>query len=138
MTERNLLRIGLTWIAGFLSFAVLGFGLYWTMSVDTRFSPVLSVLFCALPLLSFPVFLVGFLMRRAAWGQLVLAIVYLAVYAALNWRTCAAMSGCAGVASIVFLTLKTKSVLAFFGTAIVSVAALVLREKARTAVKSTQ
>lgn len=138
MTERVLLRIGVTWIAALLSFAMLAFGLYWSMSIDVRFNPALSILFCALPLLSFPVFLVGILIRKAAWLQPVMAVVYLVVYAALNWRTCASMGVCAGGASIVFLTLKTKSVLAFFGAAIASVAALVLRESARPAVKSTQ
>ncbi len=126
MTNRTLLRIGLTWIAGFLSFALLGRGLHWALSIDVRMNPVLSILFCALPILSFPVFLAGFLFRRAAVLQPILAVVFLAVYAILNWRTCSALGYCSSVSSVVLMTLTTPVSMAFFTVAFTSVAAVAL------------
>jgi hypothetical protein len=126
MTNRTLLRIGLTWIAGFLSFAVLDRGLFWALRIDVRVNPVLSILFCALPILSFPVFLVGFLFRKAAVIQPILAVAFIAVYAVLNWRTCSAPGYCSSVSSVVLMTLTTPVSMAFFAVAITSVAAVVL------------
>jgi hypothetical protein len=129
MTDRNLIRIGLTWIAGLLSFAVLGHGLYWAWSIDIRFNPALSILFCALPILSFPVFLIGLLFRRIAVLQPILAFAFFAVYSALNWRTCSALGYCGSIGSVVWMTLTTRTVLTFFGAAICTVAARIIDDR---------
>lgn len=126
MTNRTLLRIGLTGIAGFLSFAILGRGLFWALRIDVWMNPVLSILFCALPILSFPVFLLGLLLRKAAALQPILAVAFLAVYSVLNWRTCSALGYCSSVSSVVLMTLTTRVSMAFFAVAITSVAAVMV------------
>jgi hypothetical protein len=128
MSDRKLIRFGLNGIAGFLSFAVLGFGLYSAWGIDARFNPVLSTLYYVLPIASFPVFLIGLFFRKAAVLQPILAVVFLAVYAALNFRTCSALGYCSSIASIIWMTLTTRASLAFLGAAVASLAAMALKE----------
>jgi hypothetical protein len=137
VSDRRLIRFGLHAIAGFLSFAVLGFGLYSVWGIDARFNPVLSTLYYTLPIASFPVFLIGLVWKRAPIVQAVLALAYVPVCAMLDWRTCSSLGYCSGAASIVFLALTTKPAVAFLGTAIASCAAMVLRENAGT-LRATQ
>jgi Na+/proline symporter len=129
MTERRLMRIGLNGIACFLSFSVLGFGLYSAWGIDPRFNPLLSTLYYVLPIASFPVFLIGFVWHRAAILQAILALAYVPVCAILSWRQCSSLGYCTSVASVIFVNIESKQVLAFLGTAIASVAAMVLRER---------
>jgi hypothetical protein len=129
LTLPRVVRSCLHWTAGLLGFFVMLCGLYSAMSVDVRFSPVLSVLYCILPILSFPALLIGFLARRAALLQPMLALAYLAVYSALNWRYCSALGSCAGWAATVSLTIATPAVLAFFGAAAANLAAMTLGER---------
>jgi hypothetical protein len=129
MTNRIILRIGLIWIAGFLSFSVMGFGLLSAIDIDVRMNPALSTLYAVLPLLSFPVFLMGFLIRKMPVTQVVLAASFLAIYVALNWRTCSALGYCPGMFSTILLTLETKAVLAFLGAAAASLSAMMLAER---------
>jgi hypothetical protein len=128
MTERSLIRFGLNGIAGFLSFAVLGFGLYSAWGIDVRFNPVLSTLYYVLPIASFPVFVMGFAWRRAAILQASMVVVYIVVCTALSWRECTALSYCTSIGHAVLLNIETKPVLAFLGTAMASCAAMMLRE----------
>jgi hypothetical protein len=130
MRARNTVRIGATWTAGILSLVVTVFGLYWAMSIDARFNPVLSILFCALPMASFPVFLIRRWLPKIAVLQAAMGVAFLAVYAALNWRTCASMGDCSGVRAVVWLTFTTMPVLVFFGAAICGLIAARLRDKA--------
>ncbi len=128
MTKR-VVRIFLASIAGILSFVVTGFGLYWAMSIDARFDPVLSILFCALAIASFPVFVIGRWLPKIAVIQAVMAIGFLAAYARLNWRTCASMGVCSGVGAVVWLTFTTTPVQAFFDAAICSLIAAKLTKR---------
>ncbi len=129
MTERQLIRFGLNGIAGFLSFAVMGYGLYSAIRIDVRFDPVPSMLYYILPVACFPVFVFGFVWRRSAIVQAILALAYVIVYAVLSWRQCSSFGYCTGVASIVLLVVKTKQALAFLGTAIASVTAMMMGER---------
>ena len=129
MSDRKLIRFGLNGIAGFLSFAVLGFGLYSAWGIDACFNPVLSTLYYVLPILSFPVFLIGFRFQKAAVLQPILAVAFLTVYAPLNWRTCSALGYCGSIASLIWMTLTAPASLAFLGTAIASLAAMALNER---------
>jgi len=128
MTKR-IVRIFVVWIAGILSFVVTGYGLYWATSIDARFNPALSILFCALPIASFPVFLIGRWLRKMAALQPAMAIAFLAAYAALNWRTCRSLGDCSSVGATVWITFTTMPVLAFFGAAICSLIAAALLTK---------
>lgn len=129
MPERRLIRFGLNGIAGLLSFAMLGFGLYAAWGIDVRVDPIPSVLYYILPIASLPVFAIGFVWRKAAIVQAMMAIAYVVVCTILDWRTCSALGYCAGLTSTILLVLKTERVLAFFGTAIASCAAMVIRDR---------
>lgn len=100
-------------LAAAASFGVLGWGVFSAWSIDFRFNPVLSALYCALPILSF--FLVARIRRGRipAWWLSAAAGLYLVVYSMLNWRACSAHGYCGGVAGTVLLTLKTPSMLGF-------------------------
>ncbi len=126
-------RIGwpaLTVLAGFLSLVVTAYGMRAAIGIDIHFNPVLSTLYFVLPILSFPLFLLARAFRRLFLLQPILALAYLAVYSALNWRTCASFGYCGSVAATVLLTFRTHSVLAFFVVAILSIAVLVVGQPA--------
>jgi len=127
MTNQRLIRFGLNGIAGFLSFAMLGYGLYSAMGTDIRFNPVPSILYYALPICCLPVFFLGFIWRKAVILQAILAIAYLIVCAVLSWRQCSSLGYCTSVAHVVLLNLETRPVLTFFAVAIASSAAMILR-----------
>jgi len=115
---RRWIRLLLNVAAGVLSFIVMGWGLYSVMSVDLRMNPVLSILYCALAILSFPLDLVIWLLHKPTWWLAVAACAYLVVYSALDWRSCSAMGICGGVAETVWITIKTRPVLAFIGAVV--------------------
>jgi hypothetical protein len=100
-------------LAAAASFGVLGWGVYSAWSIDFRMNPVLSVLYCALPILSFPLFISIRLRYVSAWWLSAAACLYLIVYSMLNWRTCSAHGYCGSVVGTVFLTLKTPPMLGF-------------------------
>lgn len=129
MTERQLVRFGLNGIAGFLSFAVMGYGLYSAMRIDVRFNPVPSTLYYILPIASFPVFVFGFVWRKSAVIQAILALAYVVVCVFLSWRQCSSFGYCTGVASIVLLEITTRQALAFIGAAIASLVAMAMGER---------
>ena len=120
MTIRRAASQVLTVLAGLLSLAVMGHGLVSALGIDTRFDPVLSVLYCILPILSFPVFLLARLLRKLVALQAILFLIWIPVYTTLNWRTCSSLGFCTSVAATVLLTLKTNSVRAFFGVVLLS------------------
>lgn len=119
-------------LAAAASFGALGWGVYSAWSIDFRMNPVLSVLYCALPVLSF--FLVVRIRRGRipAWSLSAAASLYLVVYSMLNWRSCSAYGYCGSVAGTVFLTLKTPSMLAFILAAACSFGAQISRRRAKT------
>jgi hypothetical protein len=129
MAVRRIGWLGLLGFAGWLSYAVTAHGVGSAAGIDLRFNPTLSFLYCALAILSFPVFLFALAFRKLAALQPIFAIAYLAVYSALNWRTCASLGDCGSVPETVLLTLRTHSALAFFAVAICSLAALVMDNK---------
>ncbi|MGA9063538.1 MAG: hypothetical protein WB341_17985 [Terracidiphilus sp.] len=132
MRIRRFGSLVLTVLAGFLGCIITGYGLLAVRGIDFHQDTVLSIFYCALPLLSLPVFFLAIQWRKLIPLQAILAIAWLAVYSALNWRTCAALGYCGSVASTVLLTLRTHSVLAYFGMAICSLAAIALRHRPGT------
>jgi hypothetical protein len=118
-------------LAAAASFGVLGWGVYSAWSIDFRMNPVLSVLYCALPILSF--FLVAPIRRGRipTWTIEAAACAYLMAYSMLNWRTCSAHGYCSSVAGTVFLTLKTPSMLAFILAAACSLGAQISRRRVK-------
>ena len=82
---------------------------------DFRQDTLVMVLYCILPVLSFPVTLIS--VRSLRWSvalHWILAPAYLAVYSLLNWRTCAELGYCESVLATVLVTTTTRRVRGFF------------------------
>lgn len=97
--------------------------------LDIRQNTLLSVAYGALPLLSFPFFLLALVVRRLLPLQAILVLSYIPVYSALNWRTCAELGYCGSIASVVLMTVTTTKVLLFWGVALSSLAAWVVERR---------
>ncbi len=80
---------------------------------------MLTTVYCILPALCFPTFILVRRARRAAPLLAIGALCFLAAYSALNWRTCAELGYCGSIATTVLVTLKTRIVLAFFAVPII-------------------
>ncbi|HET6168908.1 MAG TPA: hypothetical protein VFE01_01955, partial [Terracidiphilus sp.] len=61
----------------------------------------------------------------------VLALAYLVVYSALNWRTCTEHAYCGSVGFVVMETLKTRTASCYFGAALFSFAAAIVDTRAK-------
>jgi hypothetical protein len=119
---------GLAWavllaFAGILSVGVTLYGLYTAFRIDLRQDTALSLLYCALPVLCFPVFLLVRPPSRSAFVLSLMALTYLGAYSALNWRTCSELGYCEAVTATVMQTLSTNIVLAFFAVVILTLVA---------------
>jgi hypothetical protein len=123
MTIRGIIWTILLALAGILSAGVTLFGIGRSFGVDLRQDTLLSCLYCGLPILCFPVFLLVRPPRRAAVLLSLMALTYLGAFSALNWRTCSELGYCDSLLATVFQTLSTNMVLAFFGVVILSLLA---------------
>jgi hypothetical protein len=112
--------------AGVFSCLVTLYGLAAIRGLDLRQNTLLSVIYCALPLLSLPLFVLAFAVRKLLLLQTVLVLAYIPVYSALNWRTCAELGYCGSVTSVVFMTIATSKVLLFWGIALSSAAEFIV------------
>lgn len=121
MTTKSIAWLTLMVVGCILSALITLDGIYIAMRVDLRQDSALTGTYCLLPLLCFPVFIVLRRTRRAA-VLAVLACVFLAVYSALSWRTCAELGYCGSIVSTVLRVLLTPSVLAFFAIAAIALA----------------
>ena len=118
MTIRGMAWLALMTATGILSAGETLYGVYSAIVIDLRPNPVLTGLYCLLPVLCFPVFMLVRPARRSTALLLILAIGYVVAFSMLNWRTCAELGYCSDVAATVLETMKTTVVLAFFGVAI--------------------
>lgn len=109
--------------AGIFSVLLALYGLAAVRGMDLRQNTLLSFAYCALPLLSLPLYLIALAVRRVLPLQAILLLAYIPIYSALNWRTCAELGYCGSVASVVLLTITTSKALLFWGVALASVAA---------------
>lgn len=130
MTIRTVARRAFTVLALLLCCLVTCSGMLAATGIDFRLNPSLSVLYCALPILSLPLCLLSLVMRRLALIQAVLAATFVPVYSALIWRTCSELGTCGGIASVVLITLKAPQAITFIGVAICSWAAIALDNRA--------
>ena len=114
------------------SLLVSAYGVYSYMGADFARDMLAMGMFCALPMLSFPVFLLSFKsLRWSASLHWILAAAYLAVYTALDWRTCSESAYCVSVMQTLLQPLTARPVEAVFGVAVFNLAALILQRKAR-------
>lgn len=126
MTIRGIIWAVLLAVAAVLSVGVSVHGVWSAMSIDLRQDTVLSLVYCTMPVLCFPVF---FLVRPASRSTFLLslmALTYLGTYSALNWRTCAELGYCESIIATIMQTLSTDMVLAFFAVVILNLIALLV------------
>jgi hypothetical protein len=126
MTIRGIIWAVLLAGAAVLSAGVSVHGVWSAMSIDLRQDTVLSLVYCAMPVLCFPVF---FLVRPASRSTFLLslmALTFLGTYSALNWRTCSELGYCEGVISTVMETINSDVMLAYFGVVILNLIALLV------------
>jgi hypothetical protein len=128
MTLRGIIWAALLATAGILSVGVSLYGVWSALSVDLKQDTVLTCVYCGLPILCFPVFLLLRPPHRAAVVLSLMALTYLGAYSALNWRTCSEMSYCQSIPDTVMQTLSTNVVLAFFAVVILSLVALLIND----------
>ena len=129
----NLVRIGLKILTGLLSILVTLHGAFAAWAIDLRADPIVTFLYCLFPGLTFFVFIFVRPLRMKAALLSLLAVGYLLTASILNWRTCAENGYCSTIASIVFMTIRTKPVLASFAVALLSLIPLLLHDGQRGA-----
>jgi hypothetical protein len=112
------------------------YGLAAVRGMDLRQDALLSVTYCVLPFLSLPLYLAAFGLRKLLPFQAILLFAYIAVYSALNWRTCTELGYCGSVVSVVLVTIKTSKVMLFWGVALSSAAAFVVEECGRGSISN--
>jgi hypothetical protein len=122
---------GITWavllaVAGVLSVGVSIHGVWSAMSIDLQQDTVLSLVYCAMPVLCFPVFFLVRPANRSTFLLSLMALTFLGAYSALNWRTCSEMGYCESVITTVMQTLSTNMVLAFFAVVILNLIGLLV------------
>lgn len=124
-TQRDSLKV-FTIPAGILSLLLTLNGLFAVSDVDLRQNAVVSFAYCALPLISLPLYLLALGVPRLPPLQTILVLAYIPVYSALNWRTCAELGTCGSVTSVVLTTITTSKVMLYWGVALCSLAAFVV------------
>ena len=129
MTIRGIIWTILLALAGILSAGVTLFGIGRSFGVDLRQDTLLSCLYCGLPVLCFPVFLLVRPPRRSAVLLSLMALTYLGAYSALNWRTCSELGYCDSIFATVMQTISINQVLAFFGVVILSLTAQLVDDR---------
>ena len=130
MTQRNVAWLALMAVGGVLGAGVSLYAVYAAYATDFRPNPVLTTIYCILPAVCFPTFVLIRRVRRAAVLLAIGALCFLSAYSALNWRTCAELGYCGSIVSTVLDTLKTRVVLAFFAVAVISFIATAINEPA--------
>jgi hypothetical protein len=129
MTIRGIIWAVLLSLACVLSAGVTLYGIGRCFGVDLRQDTLLSALYCALPVLCFPVFLLVRPRHLAAIVLSLMALTYLGAYSALNWRTCSELGYCESLTATVMETLSTNMVLAFFAVVILSLLAQLVDDR---------
>lgn len=129
MTIRGITWVVLLALAGILSAGVTLMGIWSATGLDFAQDTVLSLVYCAMPVLCFPVFL---LMRSRSESGILLslmALTYLGAYSALNWRTCSELGYCTSLLGTVMQTLSTNMVLSFFAVVIFTLVAQLVDDR---------
>jgi len=115
MTIRGIIWAVIVALAGVLSAGVTLFGIGSALGLDFRQDTLLSVVYCAMPILCLPVFVLLRASARAGILLSLMALTFLGAYSALNWRTCSSAGYCDSIFLTVFQTLSTNRALSFFG-----------------------
>jgi hypothetical protein len=130
MTGRRIALFCLRAIVGIGSLFLSLYGLYVYSGLNLRFNSIPTSLYCFLPLLSFPAYLLGvWQLRASVFVQWVFALLFFAAYAWLNWRTCAELNYCKSLFATLLLTFTTCSAVAMFAVALLNLSALLIRRQ---------
>lgn len=118
-------------IAAFGSLILSLYGCYCWLASGLQQDWYVVTLYCVLPMLSFPVFLLSKWQPRLSIAlHWVLAFGYLAVFSALDWRTCSELEHCSGVAATALAALTTLPVEITFAVAIANLAVSAITRRA--------
>ena len=126
MTIRGIIWAVLLALAAVLSVGVSIHGVWSAMSIDLRQDTALSVVYCAMPILCFPVLLLVRPLSRSTFFLSLMALTFLGAFSALNWRTCSELGYCESVISTVMQTINADVVLAYFAVVILNLIALLV------------
>lgn len=129
MTVRGIIWAALIALAAVLSAVVSAHGIWFAMSIDLRQDTVLSIVYCAMPVLCLPVLLLVRPLSRSTFILSLMALTFLGSYSALNWRTCSELGYCESVIATVMQTLSTNVVLAYFAVVILNLITLLVDDK---------
>jgi hypothetical protein len=129
MTIRAIIWVVLLALAGIFSAAVTLHGVWSIIAIDLNQDTLLSLVYCCLPMLCFPVFLLVRPVQRSAFVLSLMALTYLGAYTALNWRTCSELGYCDSLLATTMQTLSTNMVLAFFAVVVLSLMALLVDDR---------
>ena len=126
MTIRGIIWAVLVALAAVLSLGVSVHGVWSAMSIDMRQDTALSFVYCAMPILCFPVFFLVRPLSRSTFVLSLMALTFLGTYSALNWRTCSELGYCESVIATVMQTINSDVMLAYFGVVILNLIALLV------------
>lgn len=111
MTVRRAASFFARAVAGVGSLLLAMYGLYVYSGLNLSQDPVPVSLYCFLPMLGFPAYLLGiWRLRASVVTHWVFAFVYLAAYSALDWRTCSELCYCKSVLATVLDTATARPV----------------------------
>lgn len=99
------------------------------MSIDLRQDTAISVVYCAMPILCFPVLFLVRPLHRSTFALSLMALVFVAAYSALNWRTCSELGYCESPIATVMQTINADVSLAYFGVVILNLIALLVDDQ---------
>ena len=126
MTIRGIIWAVLLAFAAVLSAGVSIHGVWSAMSIDLRQDTALSLVYCAMPILCFPVLLLVRPLSRSTFVLSLMALTFLGAFSVLNWRTCSELGYCESVICTVMQTINADIVLAYFGVVILNLIAVLV------------
>lgn len=129
MTIRGIIWSVLIAVSAVVSAGVSVRGVWSALSIDMRQDTALTIVYCAMPILCFPVLLILRPLSRSTFALSLMALTFVGTYSVLNWRTCSELGYCESVIATVMQTINTDFALAYFGVVILNLVALLIDDK---------
>lgn len=129
MTIRGIIWSVLIAVSAVVSAGVSVRGVWSALSIDMRQDTALTIVYCAMPILCFPVLLILRPLSRSTFVLSLMALTFVGTYSVLNWRTCSELGYCESVIATVMQTINTDFALAYFGVVILNLVALLIDDK---------
>ena len=109
MTIRGIIWAVLLALAAVLSAGVSVHGVWSSMSIDLRQDTAISLVYCAMPILCFPVLFLVRPLSRSTFVLSLMALTFVGTFSALNWRTCSELGYCESGIGTVMQTINAES-----------------------------